>query len=157
MIILTDSREQKPYNFSSPTEVTGLSVGDYSVKGLEDYISIERKSSQDLLLSLTSERDRFTRELYRGRALDYFCLVLECSLSDLVNGNYRSQMNPKSAVQSLLAFSVRFKLPIFFCENREYGARVTESLLLKYSREIERKHQALSNGAGKDISSNEIT
>ncbi len=156
MKILIDTREKLPYRFQTSSETGTIPVGDYSIQGLEDYIAIERKELNDLIGCLSKDRSRFERELFKAKALDYFALVIEASLSDIINHNYRSQMEPKAVVQSLLAFSVRYRLPIFFCENREYGARVTGSLLLKYSREIERKHQALSNGADKDISSNEI-
>jgi len=139
MIIKTDTREQLPYKFETLSEIGTVRVGDYSISGLEDCIAIERKELNDLIGCLTTGRERFKKELYKGKALDYFALVVEASLADIVNGRYRSDMNPKSAIQSLLAFSVRYKLPIFFAENREYGARVTESLLCKYSRELEKK------------------
>ena len=141
--IKIDSREQLPYTFETPSEVGGLPVGDYSIVGLENQISIERKTIDDLIGCLTTGRERFARELHKGKALDYFALVIEASLSDLANGRYRSRMLPKSAIQSLLAFSIRFGLPIFFCESREYGQRVTESLLLKYAREIEKRFKVL--------------
>ena len=118
-------------------------MGDYSICGLENHISIERKTLDDLIGCLTQDRDRFERELYRARALDYFALVIEASLSDLASGKYRSQMNPKSAIQSLLAFSVRYRLPVFFCESRQYAQRVTESLLLKYAHELEKKFKLI--------------
>lgn len=140
MKIKIDTREQLPYEFRTSSEVGTLSIGDYSVAGLEDSVAVERKTIDDLVGCLTTGRERFERELHRGKALDYFALVVEASLSDLANGRYRSKMNPKSAIQSLLTFSVRYKLPIFFAESREYGQRVTESLLLKYAREIEKQN-----------------
>ena len=134
--ILIDTREQRPYGFKG-SEVGTIPVGDYSILGLEDYVSIERKTLGDLIACLTTGRDRFERELFKSRSLDYFALVIEASLSDIANGEYRSEMNPKSAIQSLLAFSIRYRLPIFFAESREYAQRVTESLLLKYAKETE--------------------
>lgn len=136
---MTDSREQRPYEFKSPSEVGTVPVGDYSIMGLEDQVAIERKELGDLINCLSHDRERFERELFKGRSLDYFCLVIEASLSDMANGHYRSDMSSKSAVQSLLAFSIRYRLPIFFAESREYGQRITESLLLKYIRELEMK------------------
>ena len=143
MKIKVDTREQRPYQFESPSLVGTVPVGDYSICGLENHISIERKEINDLIGCLTTGRERFERELHKGKALDYFALVIEASLSDLSNGAYRSKMLPKSAIQSLLAFSVRYRLPIFFCESREYGERVTESLLLKFARELEKKGKCL--------------
>ena len=135
MKILIDSREQKPYEFSTPTETATLPTGDYSISGASHLVAIERKSVDDLIGSLTRHRDRFEMELHRGMALSYFCLVIESSLMDLSNGHYTSRMNPKAAIQTLLTFSVRYGLPIFFAGNRSYGQRLTESLLLKFARE----------------------
>ena len=131
-IIIIDSNEQLPYKFRAPSIRAKLPTGDYSIEGFEDKIAIERKEINDLIGCLTGGRDRFERELARGVAMDYFAVVVECSFSDIVSGNYRSKMTPKSAIQSILAFSVRYRLPFFFTENRQYSARVTESLLLKY-------------------------
>ena len=144
-VIIVDSREQDPLSFSRPTERGGLVTGDYSIKGLERYIAIERKSIDDLTGSLQGQnRERFERELSRGRGLEYFALVIEADLLEIAGGQYRSQMNPKSVIQSLLAFSVRYNLPVFFCPGREYAARVVESLLCKYIREVEKRWRGLS-------------
>ena len=144
MRIVVDTREQKPYQFETPSQVGTLKCGDYSIYGLEDYVSIERKELNDLISCLTTGRDRFEKVLHKGRALDYFALVVEASLSDLVSGRFRSQASPKSMVQSLVAFSVKYRLPIFFAESREYGQRLTASLLEKYSKEVQRRYEALS-------------
>lgn len=137
--ITIDTREQRPYTFKTEAETATLSTGDYSLKGASHLVAVERKTLDDLIGCLTTERERFERELYRGRALDYFALVVEASLSDLSSGRYQSKMLPKAAIQSLLAFSIRYGLPVFFVENRRFGARVTESLLLKYSEELKKR------------------
>jgi len=144
MKIIVDTREQLPYKFKD-SEVGTIPIADYSACGLENYIAIERKELNDLIGCLTTGRERFEKELHKSMALDYMALVIEASLSDIVNGRYRSNMNPKSAIQSLLAFSVRYRLPIFFAENREYGQRITESLLTKYAHEVEKKFKKIQN------------
>ena len=99
MRIITDSRQQRPYQFELASELAALPCGDYSIGGLENYVAVERKTLDDLIGCLTTDRDRFERKLHRGLALDYFALVVEASLSDLVNGRYRTNMLSKSAVQ----------------------------------------------------------
>lgn len=136
------SREKLPYSFA--TEKGALPTGDYSISGLENRVSIERKSLDDLVGCLTQERERFERELFKRKALDYFALVIQGSLSDLAEHRYHSEALPKSIIQSLLAFSVRYRLPIFFCETRAFAEKVTESLLLKYARELEKQAKCLS-------------
>lgn len=145
VIIKIDSREQLSYQFEISSEVGTIPIGDYSICGLENHIAIERKELNDGIGCLTNGRERSERELHKGKALDYFALVIEASLSALVNGRYRSEMAPKSAIQSLLAFSIRYRLPIFFCENRKYSQRITESLLCKYAREVEKRFKEVSN------------
>ncbi|MBW1710605.1 MAG: ERCC4 domain-containing protein [Deltaproteobacteria bacterium] len=147
MIIVIDTREQLPYEFKTENESGTLQTGDYSIKGAEDLVAIERKTIDDLIGCLTGGRERFEKELRRSRALEYFALVIECSLLDLTNGRYTSKMNPKSAVQSVLAFSVRYGMPVFFAENRVYGGRLTESLLLKFAREMENRVKVMTIGA----------
>jgi ERCC4-type nuclease len=147
MKIVVDTREQLPYHFQTASVKGTLATGDYSLLGLEDLIAIERKTLPDLISCLCSGRGRFERELHRGKALDYFALIVEATLTDIAKGDYRSQMRPKAAIQSILAFSIRYRLPVFFVENRNFGARVTESLLLKYAKEVEKRAEAIQQMA----------
>jgi len=145
LTIITDTREQAPLSFTLPTERGTLTTGDYSIKGLERFIAIERKSPDDLVGCLKNgNQERFEKELSRGRGLDYFALVIESDMISLANGDYRSDMKPKSVLQSLMAFSVRYRLPIFFCPDREYASRVIESLLTKYVGELEKRFKAVA-------------
>ena len=146
--VVIDTREKNAYSFTMPSEIGTLSTGDYSLVGAEHLIAVERKELGDLINCLTHDRERFEKELYRSMALERFYLVIEAPLSDLANGNYRSQMTPKSCVQSLLAFMVRYNLNVIFAENRTYGARVTESLLCKYATELEKKHKLIERKNG---------
>jgi len=80
MRILIDTREQAPFTFQGydvDPEPATLPVGDYSLPGFEDRVAIERKSLEDLISCLMgSNRDRFERELYRGRHYDLFAVVV---------------------------------------------------------------------------------
>lgn len=144
LIIQIDSREQLFYLFTGYKTITkALPIGDYGLLNCQD-IAIERKSVDDLIGSLTSGRERFERELQKGSMIPYFALVIEASLSDLANGKYQSHMLPKSAIQTLLSWSVKYGTHIFFCETREYAEKVTLSLLLKYGRAIYQKYNSLS-------------
>jgi len=144
LAFIVDSREQNPYEFPTrKVEVSALPVGDYSLKGLETEIAIERKGD-DLISSICQDRDRFERELIKTRTYLYFAIVCECSLSDLANGSFHSRMKPKSAIQTILTFSVRYNIPVFFADNRAYASRVVESLLEKFARECFKKFHLLT-------------
>ena len=137
IVIVVDSREQRPYTFKHPVITGTLATGDYSLLGFEDKVAVERKSIDDLVGCLKDDnRERFEKELARSRSLDYFCLVIEASLSDLVQGQYRSNINPAAVVQSILALGVRYRVPVWFAETRDLGQRITESILEKYARDV---------------------
>ena len=137
MMILVDAREQRPFNFEHERydvqiQPWTLTVGDYSLRGLEDKVAVERKSLPDLVQCLGRERERFERELLRGAALDAFAVVVEGSWSDLANGNFRSQINPHAACQSVLAFMARYRLPFLFAGSRPAAEYVTWGFLRQY-------------------------
>lgn len=141
MKILVDSREQRAFSFDAfpgaTTETATLPVGDYSLVGFQDRVSIERKSLDDLVSCLMNDnRARFERELAKSRHYDLFAVVVEASLDDLAQGRYKSQMKAASAAQSLFAFQVRYRLSIIWAGNRHRAEYVTYSLLEKYLREI---------------------
>ncbi|MFA6221460.1 MAG: ERCC4 domain-containing protein [Desulfomonilaceae bacterium] len=121
--------------FSAPTVTACLRTGDYSVSGYEDQVAIERKTIDDLVGCLGKQRDRFERELERSRGFEYFAVLVESSYFELENGLYRSRLHPRSGVESVSAFEVRYKVPFLFCGSAELAAKKCESLLRKYHRE----------------------
>ena len=137
MTILVDSREQKPFTFEHERydvqiQPGTLTVGDYSLAGLQDKVAVERKSLPDLVGCLGRERERFERELQRGAALDAFAVVIEAAWPDLAGGNFRSQLNPHAACQSVLAFMSRYRTPFLFAGSRAAAEYVTWGFLLQF-------------------------
>jgi DNA excision repair protein ERCC-4 len=145
--IIQDSREQAPYSFASfpdvACEVGTLDTGDYSLSGFTDRIALERKSLDDLIGCLSQGRQRFEKELSRARNFELFAVVLETSLSNLTNGYYRSGMKSQAVIQSIAAFSVRYRVPFLFCGNRAGGELMVYSLLSKYAYEIRKRFDCL--------------
>ena len=134
--ILTDTREQDPLTFANlPTERRTLTTGDYSVLGFEREFCIERKTTGDLVQSLTRERDRFSRELQRMRAFDFRRLLVVGAPADLEEHRYRSLANPKAIIGSLCAFEVRFDVPVCFRETPEAAAVQVERWATYFVRE----------------------
>ena len=66
---MVDTREQEPLIFQRLSSIQGaLTAGDYSVAGMEDLFSIERKTVSDLVgCCMGANRERFERELHRLR------------------------------------------------------------------------------------------
>lgn len=137
MKILVDTREQRPFTFEHERydvqiQPGTLSAGDYSLAGLQDKVAVERKSLPDLVQCLGRERERFERELQRGAAIDAFAVIVEASWADLAGGNFRSQLNPHAACQSVLAFMARYRVSFLFAGSRAAAEYATWGFLRQY-------------------------
>ena len=131
--IVVDSREQLPYEFSGAV-VKALASGDYSIAGLEDHIAIERKTKPDAYASLGRGRARFRREVERLAELDYAAIVIEDTLTGFLSRPPHSMVNPRAAIASLLGWSVRYQVAVFFAGDRRHGRALTQKLLALYWR-----------------------
>lgn len=143
--VIIDSREQAPFAFQGEVyagticEVGALQSGDYSLGGLIDRVAVERKSLPDLVACLGRERDRFERELQRARGLDAFLVVVEAPFEDLAKGNYRSQLRPHAACQSVMAFAARYRVGFHFAGSRAAAEYSCWSFLRQYLLGAERR------------------
>ena len=131
--IAIDTREQQPYAFAGAVTKT-LPTGDYSIVGLEDRVTIERKSKADAYGSLGHGRARFRREVERLARLDYAAIVIEDTVQGFLHRPAHSKMNPRAAIASLLAWSVRYRVPVFFAGDRDHARALTQKLLQVYWR-----------------------
>jgi ERCC4-type nuclease len=133
MVVVVDSREQRPYTFEAAV-VRPLPTGDYSIEGYEHRIAIERKSKADAYSSLGHKRGRFEREMERLSRLEYPAIVIEASLKDFLRAPEFSRMSARSAIKSLLAWSVKYRIGVFFAGDRRHAQAVTRCLLEKFWR-----------------------
>ncbi len=143
LVAICDSREQTPLDLSPMrVERAGLTTGDYSLRGLEDVIAIERKSLPDLVGCVGVERERFERELVRLRAYPCRAVVVEATWAELQAGEWRSKVTPASAIGSVLAW-VSDGIPFLFVGNHEEAGRAVARLMFVAARREWRKLQAL--------------
>ena len=126
---LVDTREQLPLDLPWLTQQRAtLPTGDYSVKGLENHIAIERKSLPDLVACCGRERQRFEREIQRLLAYPVRCLVIESDWPEIEAGGWRGKMRPRQVGASLISWQVR-GLPICLAGDRDRAARLVASML----------------------------
>ena len=78
---------------------------------------------------------RFERELEKLATYDYAAIVIESSLKNCLVPAAYSRMNPKSVVNSLLAWSIKYGVHVWFAENRKLAETLTYRLLEKYYKE----------------------
>src|ERR1700682_226746 len=93
-----------------------LSTGDFALEGAEDSAVVERKAVADLLACIGSGRERFERELQRGRYCGRFIVVVEGSYEDLLGAARGLHVN--AIIGSLAAWQRRY-CPFFFAGNVE--------------------------------------
>lgn len=133
-VIICDTREQHPLDFGPAVAVERgtLDAGDYSMPGLTERVAIERKELGDLLACITSERERFKRELLRLRSYECKAVAIEANLADVLTGQYRSKVAPASVLGSLASWQLRYGVPFWFCGDRAGAAAVVLALCRNY-------------------------
>ena len=107
---IIDSREQTPLDLSPLQTTTGtLATGDYTIRGLEHVVAVERKSLSDLVGCVGSDRERFEREVQRLLAYPVRVLVVE-STWDAIESHepalpqWRGKVSRESVIGSLLGW-----------------------------------------------------
>ena len=102
---LVDTREQRPLCLDPlQTEQGTLPTGDYTLKGLEHHVCIERKSLDDLLGCVGSDRQRFDREIQRMLSYPIRVLLVESTWQAIELGQWRSKLKSESVIGSLLGW-----------------------------------------------------
>jgi DNA excision repair protein ERCC-4 len=143
---IIDTREQRPLDLAPLQTITEtLSTGDYSVRGLENVIAVERKGLSDLLSCIGTDRDRFEREVQRLMAYSVRALVVESTWAELEAGDWRSKVKPASVIGSLLGWSA-MGLPIVMAGNHRKAGEYVSKLLYIAARRRWREAWALIGG-----------
>ena len=145
MRIIVDTRENTPWTFPPDIETVpgSLPTGDYTVEGMESHVCLERKTVADLVGCFTTGRARFKKELARMRAYPLAAVVVEGSLQQLADGEYRSRLHPNAALGSLASWQCRFGVPFVFAHTPELAVQYVLALLGSYSKQLVEQLTAL--------------
>lgn len=153
MVIHVDTREQYPYDFECmrasavepfTVERMTLVTGDYCVgwpvPHLKQNMIVERKSLQDLYGTLGSGRKRFEREFERMQSYGYAALAIEAGWDLIAQPNlmlhHKTQLNPKSVIATLHAWSQRYGVHIWTFPNRAWSERLVFRALERWYRDM---------------------
>lgn len=163
--IVIDTREQsnkraerRYLQFDVPYKKSALSVGDYcydavlpsgkhiiecGTKAITPLTAIERKMDLNELVGcfVSKKKEQFKNELERAKiaGTKMYLLVEDASWEDIYNHRYRSQMEPDTLLGYLIAYKVRYNMPIIFITAVNSG-RLIEEILYRDLKE------RLSNG-----------
>jgi ERCC4-type nuclease len=139
--VIRDSQEKANYwTFSCSkscegTEVKRLKTGDYTLVGLENVFTIERKGCIAEFAQNISQK-RFERELKRLEKFKYPFILLEFTLEDIMRFPYSSnipqhlwaklRVNPSYILKRLLEYQLTYKTKILLVG--AHGKEVASSL-----------------------------
>lgn len=129
-VIIIDSREQLPYFFTlegnghtidkqwgnARFQRDGLVTGDYTVKGYEDKVCIERKTLGDFVSSLGRNHKRFVNELVRMGEIPYSFVLIEADQRDYVQ-------DVKGAFTRIITMHVKYQVQFVWQGNRFQAER----------------------------------
>jgi hypothetical protein len=131
---ICDTREQRPLDLAPmKTLRTGLDTGDYSIAGLENVVTVERKSLPDLLQCVGNERERFEREMHRILAFPHKMLVIEATWADIRAGAWRQKVTANAVAGSLLGWMSR-GIPAFFAADHDMAGGIVRHFLFLSAR-----------------------
>lgn len=159
-VVLIDSNEQAPYTFTGiedrnydgrqlavvvPTVKVSLRAmggADYSLRGFEKKVQIERKETGDFYKTVIHERDRFEDELIRLDAIPFGDVIVESEWSTIRTRYDANKV--RSLYRSVIAWRYRFRnVHWWFANGRRIAELTTFRLLQRFLKEA--SHGA-SNG-----------
>src|SRR5579859_7766976 len=141
--IVADSREQRPYDFMDiksnkdegnktyivKVEREALPVGDYSIRGMESRIIIERKSKADLFQSIL-KRDNFISRLKKMEKYDYAACVVEADLEEIATRPpEHTKLTGLSVTRTIFSWDMQFRVSWWLVRGRRMGEKLTFRLL----------------------------
>lgn len=136
LIIIQDTREQRPLKFNVKTEVSKLDSGDYSCLAPHfSNVFIERKSLNDFVGTLSSKNfERFKSELARAKNLNQLIfIIIESPLSTALKFNtldYNfSRVSPEFIFHNMRELIQEFdNCQFLFVNSRAESSRVIEKI-----------------------------
>ena len=139
MRVITDTREQSPWTFPDAGFTLirkKLDAGDHSVEGLENRVSIERKSLDDWTGTVLRDRTRFYRELELLRAYEFRCVIIEAGIREIMARQYRSQAHPNSIIGFVAEVTVSQSVPVYLAGSRPEAQLLAGAFLRMAAKKI---------------------
>jgi len=156
--VIVDTREQNPFSFArfrgwfAGIKRKALKVGDYSVVGLEDVCTVERKDLPDLIHSFTSDRAVFVDRLRKMSRYPHRLLVVTAALSEVKSPYGGTSINPNRITQSLIAALAGLGVPFLCVETHELG----EEIVASYLYQVFLYHWLETNDYGRWLADNDL-
>jgi ERCC4-type nuclease len=139
--IIIDTREQQPWTFEEYVVANKkLDTGDYSIDGLQNFFTIERKKSINEIANNIIE-PRFKDVITRMGQLRYSFFLLEFSLTDVLHYPIGSNLpkrlwdkvkiTPAFIMKHILDWQIKHNIRVLFCNNASNAEKTAEYIFKK--------------------------
>ena len=128
------SHERRPWEFAGvETVVDHLDTGDYSVRGLESYMAIVRRTPEDLVATLVERREDFHAELRRMACMVLRAVIVESDLGQLLSGDLGG-VDPEELVGWVVSIITDFRVPVYMLGPSSVAAPFALGLMRRSAR-----------------------
>ncbi len=152
--VIKDTREQDGWFFSSYDKCEGMEMGtlhtgDYTLKGYEDIVCVERKASvSEIAMNLGRKKKPFQEEIERMKDFHFSFLILEFDMNDVLkypegsrvpkNARSKVKVTGKYLLKCLMEFEIWYDTKIIFCGNKQNAFLVTNSIFKRLTELFDR-------------------
>ncbi len=121
--LIIDTRERNPLfqgNGNRKLKIihTSLKHGDYSIRGMENKVTIERKQLSDLLSYVGKDRKNTERKLESLSSFYFKALVIEVKENELFNLPDWTRISPEAIRGFLKSVRVKYDVHVFINHKR---------------------------------------
>ena len=143
-VVLVDTREKEPFplfanhpNWIGGERRVALKTGDYTVEGMESFLSLERKSLADLIACTVTYRKRFLAACGRLARFRWKAILVQSTLEDIKGGfqsfDISSEVHPNAVCGTLDAIEAKFDIPVIYSSsNKDLATERAASWLSKH-------------------------
>lgn len=138
MLVVIDTREQDRFEMPCAWVRDTLETGDYSLRGHEFDVAVERKRPSELYTNCGRKRVQFEKEYRRLSTFRRAVVVIEGSMSDLLRQPKHSKVSPKTVIHTLISWWMQYGIPFVVAGNRENAQAFAFHFLRHYHQQITR-------------------
>ena len=139
--IIIDTREQEPYSFDSRL-VTAVRArrcqpGITRSTGMESVVAVERKTLDDFVSTVIHSRARFRRSCGSSPAIARRASWSRRASSTFCSGATGVSAHPNAVLGNALSIILDYRIPVFFCSNRQAACQFVQAYSARRAREVE--------------------
>ncbi len=142
LVIVRDTREQLGYTFNGLVPIVDkcLKFGDYSIQGMENQISVERKGLSDFYGSISKGRKRLNAEFERMMVAERRFLVIEASEERVLTPELSyTKMHPNSIYATIISFEIKYNIHVYYGSRRDCQIKIINLFVQFYKNKMEAK------------------